>query len=109
MSQFKDTFQRQTLTGDPIAVGEVTITPESQALTLRWPRGGWVWNRPTAILVERDGETERVPIVDVTRQARWVMLGISALFSSIIVVQFLIQSARKKRLAPDPVCTKKER
>jgi hypothetical protein len=97
MSQFKDAFQYQTLLGDPITIGDVTITPQSQALTIRWPRGGWVWNRPVGVLVERDGQTERIPIVDVTRVAQWAMLSVSALCSIAIVGQFLIHSARKRR------------
>lgn len=97
MSQFKDAFQYQTLLGDPITIGDVTITPQSQALTIRWPRGGWVWNRPVGVLVERDGQTERIPIVDVTRVAQWAMLGVSALCSIAIVGQFLTHSARKRR------------
>jgi hypothetical protein len=97
MSRFKDTFQRQTLSGDPIAIGDVAITPQSQALTISWSRGGWVWNRPVAILVERGGKVERIPVVDVTRMAQWVMLGISVLFSICVVGRFLIRSARERR------------
>jgi hypothetical protein len=84
--------------GDPITIGDVTITSQSQALPIRWPRGGWVWNCPVAILVERDGETERIPMVDVTRVAQWAMLSVSALCSIIIVGQFLVHFARERRV-----------
>ena len=90
MSRFKDTFQYQTLLGDPITIGDLTITSQSQALTIRWPGGGWVWNRPVAILVERDGGTERIPIVDVTRVAQWAMLGVSVLCSILVMGQFVV-------------------
>jgi hypothetical protein len=96
MSRFQDRFQRQTVLGDPITIGDVTITPQSQALAIRWSGGGWVWNRPLAVLVERDGETERIPIVDVTRVAQWTLLGISALFSVFVVGRTLIKFRERK-------------
>jgi hypothetical protein len=70
MPRFEDMLRVQSLTGDPISVGGVTVTPQSQAIMVRWPKGGWVWNRPVAILVEREGKTERIPIVNVTRIAQ---------------------------------------
>jgi hypothetical protein len=53
--------------GTPRTVGELTVTPEARALIIRLPTGGFVWNRPTAVLVERRGRVERIPIHDVTR------------------------------------------
>ena len=47
--KLEDVFQWQTISGDPTTVGDVTVTPQSQALTIRWPYGGAVWNRPTAV------------------------------------------------------------
>jgi hypothetical protein len=87
MPRFKDMLRVQTLTGDPISAGGVTVTPQSQAIALRWPKGGWVWNRPLAVLVEREGETERIPIVNVTRIAQ---LGLYA-----FVIAFALR-ARKR-------------
>jgi hypothetical protein len=74
----KDIVHYQLETGSPITVEETTLTPQSQVLTVRWPNGGWVWNRPVAVLVEQDGEIERLPIVDVTRYAQlgFVAFGI---------------------------------
>jgi hypothetical protein len=69
-------FQRRTLSGEPVVVGGMTVTPQSQAVALRWPGGGWVWNRPVAVLVEQDGVTRRIPIVDVTRLAQLAFLGV---------------------------------
>jgi hypothetical protein len=58
------------------------VTPQSQALTVRWPRGGWVWNRPTAVLVERGGEERKsIPIVDVTRAAQLGLYGLGLVFA----------------------------
>jgi hypothetical protein len=77
MVRFRDMCRLQVVSGEPITVGETTITPQARVLAVRWPGGGWVWNRPHAVLVERRGRVERVPIVDVTRVARWAMLGVT--------------------------------
>jgi hypothetical protein len=53
-----------------VTVHDVTVTP-SRELVVRWPKSGLVWNRPTAVLVEQDGQTRRIPIVDVTRILGW--------------------------------------
>ncbi len=62
-------------------VGDTTLTPQSQVLTIRWPNGGWVWNRPVAVLVEQDGEVERLPIVDVTRYAQIGLIAFGLIFA----------------------------
>jgi hypothetical protein len=84
MPQLKDFIQLQTNTGDPQTIGEATITPQSQALIVRFPFGGFVWNRPVAVLVDRNGQIERIPIVDVTRIAQLSVLGLTLAFSIII-------------------------
>jgi hypothetical protein len=53
--QRNDLFQVQTVSSQPVTVGRITVTAQSQALIVRLPSGGFVWNRPTAIVVERDG------------------------------------------------------
>jgi hypothetical protein len=87
MARFKEMFQLQTASGNPVTVGDVTLTPQSQALIVRWPSGGFVWNRPAAILVERGGQTERIPIVDVTRIVQLGLLGFSWVFSIVVFVK----------------------
>jgi hypothetical protein len=84
MAQFKEILQWQTISGDKVTIGDVNVTPQSQALTIRWPHGGLVWNRPVAILVERGEQTERFPIVDVTRIVQLGLLGLSLVFSVVI-------------------------
>jgi hypothetical protein len=79
--------------GEEVTVGDVTLTPQSQALTIRWPNGGAVWNRPVAVLVERDGQTERIPVVDVTRIAQLVLLGLGFVLS----IASLTLSIRQRR------------
>jgi len=70
----------ETSSGDCVSVVELTVTPVSQALSVRWPHGGWVWNRPRAVLVGRDDSTERIPIVDVTRAAQVGLYALGVLF-----------------------------
>lgn len=93
MKRPKDIFKWQTISGDKVTVGDVTVTPQSQALTIRWPNGGLVWNRPAAVLVERGEQTERIPIVDVTRIAQLGLLGLSLVFTTMAIVL----SVRRRR------------
>jgi hypothetical protein len=93
MAGLKERLKWQRLSGDKITVGDVTVTPQSQALSVRWPNGGFVWNRPVAVLVQRGEETERIPIVDVTRMAQLGLLGLGVVFS----VVALMASVRGRR------------
>jgi hypothetical protein len=84
MMRLKEMLRWQTVSGDEVTVGDVTITPQSRALTIHWPYGGLVWNRPVDILVRRGEQTERIPIVDVTRMAQLGLLGLGLAFSMVI-------------------------
>jgi hypothetical protein len=61
---------------EPVTVGDVTVTPRARALVVRLPRGGFVWNRPSAVLVERAGEVRRIRVWDVTRILQLGLLGL---------------------------------
>jgi hypothetical protein len=95
MRRLKRIVQWQTVSGCPVTVDDVRLTPQSQSLTLCWPYGGWVWNRPVAILVERAGQTERIPIVDVTRTVQLGLLSCSLVFGMVTVV--LTKRRRRNR------------
>jgi len=82
----KDIIQYQTVSADPIVVGDTRVTPQSQALTIRLPFGGMVWNRPSAVLIERDDMTQHIPIVNVTRVVQIVLFGLILSFSAIITL-----------------------
>ncbi len=86
MSRLNDVIQWQTLSGEQVVVGDATLTPQAQALTIRWRNGGFVWNRPVAVLVERRGQTQRIPVVDVTRIAQFTLLGLTFIFSVITIM-----------------------
>jgi hypothetical protein len=79
MAGIGDVLEWKTVEGEPMSAGEVSLTPRSQALILRWPFGGFVWNRPVAVLVERAGRQERMRIVDATRIIQLGLLALVAL------------------------------
>jgi hypothetical protein len=88
-------FQWRTVTGEAVTAGGRTIRPQSRALTVRWPGGGFVWNRPVALLVQQGEDSERIPIVDLTRMTQWGLAGVGLIFSVLaLVVSFRERSAR---------------
>ena len=64
---------------EPVTLHDVTVTPRSRAVTIRLPNGGFVWNRPTAVVVERAGKARRIPIVDLTRMLQLGLFGLAVL------------------------------
>jgi hypothetical protein len=66
----------QDVAAGPVTVGDVTVTPRSRALVVRLPRGGFVWNRPSTVLVERAGHVRRIKVWDVTRILQLGLLGL---------------------------------
>ena len=68
-----------TRTGDAVAVGGVTVTPQARVLTLRLPFATLVWNRPVALLVRQHGRSTTLPIRDVPLLAQGALLGGAAL------------------------------
>jgi len=75
MQEKPEVWKIGTTTGQPVTVAGRTVVPEAQVVTLNTPFGGFVWNRPTAVHVEQDGQSERVPIVDVTRMTLLTLWG----------------------------------
>lgn len=93
MGKLGQVVQWRVRSGDRITVDGVAVTPQSRALTVRWSNGGLVWNRPVAVLVQQDGRTKRVPIVDVTLMVQWILFGFSLVFFAVM----LLLSARQRR------------
>lgn len=91
--RFKDVFQWQRISGQPLAVNGLTITPQSRALTIRLPFGGFVWHRPTSVVVEQNGQVKRLPIVDVTRM---LQLGLLVTSVGIVLAGWLVSRQRKE-------------
>ena len=92
MHRPKNGLQIAIQTGSPVEVGEYRLTPQSQSVSLRLPFGGFVYNRPVAVLVEKGENVERIPIVDVTRV---VLMGLAG-FSIIVALVFASRSMRRK-------------
>lgn len=66
----------KTTSGETVTAHGYAVTPQAQSLSIRHPFGGFVWNRPVAVLVEQDGVRQRIPILDLTRITQlfiWLM------------------------------------
>ena len=98
MPRLPDFIRLENTSAEPIVVGDTRLTPQAQALSVRFPFGGFVWNRPTAVLVESDDVTQRIPIVDVTRAAQIVLFGLVLTISVIITLLAAQQRARQRSL-----------
>lgn len=49
-------------------VGRVKAVPYQRAVLYRGKQVGWVWNKPSHLIVDQDGKAARVPIPDQTRR-----------------------------------------
>jgi hypothetical protein len=88
MMRLKDHIQVQTGVGQPVIAGDTIVTPQFQALIVRLPIGGFVWNRPTAVLVEQGGQIKRLPIRDITRITQLSLLGFGLVLSIVSLIKF---------------------
>jgi hypothetical protein len=63
--------------------GTMQLTPEAQAVVIRWPGGGMVWNRPRGvrILAPLGQATAFMPVRDVTRLLQVACYGLAAVFT----------------------------
>lgn len=99
----RESVRLDTLSGAELSRGRFTVTPVARSLTIgRLPAGAlegdgavffrWIW--PSAVLVTEDGQTSRVPIVDVTKRAQTaIALGAMVLLCGIC----MRTRARKER------------
>lgn len=61
-----NTLQWGKISGEPVTIEDVRLTPQSRVLSVRLPFGGFVWNHPSSVIVERAGKRETVAVPDVT-------------------------------------------
>ena len=80
MTHLQRFIQYQTRTGQPVTAGSTTVIPRSRALIVRWPFGGWVWNRPVSVTFQDGERSSRIPVVDLTRMVQLGLLGLAAIF-----------------------------
>lgn len=77
--QLKDVIVWKSESGNPLTVHGMTVTPQSRVLRVQLPFGGFVWNRPSAVLVQHNGRQEHIPIIDITRSVTISLLGATVL------------------------------
>lgn len=94
--RFKDLVQRQKVSGRSLSVNDFTLTPQSRVLIVRFPWSAFIWQRPTAMLIERNGQVKHLPIVDLTRS---IQLGLCGLGVVIITIVSFVQFSRRKEKA----------
>lgn len=72
-------LRRRRTNGKIGQVGSVLLTPQSEAVELITPWGGFVWNRPVSIVVAEGNQEHLKPIIDVTLWLSLVLAGITVL------------------------------
>jgi hypothetical protein len=83
MEDSQKIFRWKTQITEPTIINQQTIQLESQFLLIRLPFGGYVWHRPTAVLIGQPGNPTRISIKDPTRTALIVLACITFLFNLI--------------------------
>jgi hypothetical protein len=96
--QFKDVFRWQTTSSQPVVVDDITLTLQSRVVSLHLPTGGFVWSRPTVVLVGRNGQAVSLPIVDTTRLLQLGIFGLS-LAITLTIVRLVTFTQRKKKVS----------
>ena len=79
--------------GSPMPVGNSTITPVARSLVARWPGGGSVWSGPAAVIVEREGTTERIPIGNLNGR----ILGAMRLGAVTLIAAWIVRDRRRRK------------
>ncbi len=100
MAGLRDFIQLQTVSGPPLDVHGATVTPQAQALIVRFGKhGGLVWNRPVAVTVDTGQRTERIPIVDQTRIAQ-IVIFLNGMLVALIALALLRRAAQRRPPVP---------
>lgn len=74
----KSMLIQQTSAGEPVAMGDVTVYPVARSYRIDFPaaRGGIIWNKPLAVIVEdTQGSRQIIPVKDVTRRIQVAILA----------------------------------
>ncbi len=99
MPRLTDFIRLENTSAEPVIVGNTRVTPQARALVIQFPFGRFIWNRPTAVLVERDDASgaQRIPIVNVTRVSQIAVVGLIVAFS-VIITLLAGRRARPRRI-----------
>ena len=76
----KPGLQIRSQGGSVLSAGSVKAVPYQRAVLYRGKNFGWVWNRPSHLLVETEGRIDRIPIPDLTRRFQALFLGAGLIF-----------------------------
>jgi hypothetical protein len=86
MSSWIPSVQWGTKAGQPLITARGKVTPISSSLLVRFPFGGFVWNKPVAIDLEQGGHIQHLPVVDITRLAIMTMTGVGIVMSALAIL-----------------------
>ncbi|MCJ7535558.1 MAG: hypothetical protein WA997_11075 [Anaerolineales bacterium] len=92
----KKILVQQTSAGEPVEVNGLTVYPVARSYRINMPgaRGGIVWNRPLAVIVEdADGTRQILPVIDRTRQLQIAIF--SAGFIGTLLTWLIFRKSRK--------------
>ena len=92
----KKILVQQTSAGEPVVVNDLTVYPVARSYRVNMPgaRGGIVWNRPLAVIVEdTDGTRQILPVIDRTRQLQIAIF--SAGFIVTLLTWLIFRKSRK--------------
>jgi len=92
----KKIIVQQTSAGDPVEVNGLTVYPVARSYRVNMPgaRGGIVWNRPLAVIVEdTEGNRQILPVIDRTRQLQIAIF--SAGFIATLFTWLIFRKSRK--------------
>ena len=90
-------IETTTHAGPTVECGEYSAKLQSWTLVFSWPNGGWVWNRPRAIIVEKSGIQERIPIYAVTLLAQIALSLLMAASALSYVAPLIIQPIQRRK------------
>jgi hypothetical protein len=77
-------FTLKTVHAETTSIHGMEVTPEAQVLAVKLPVAGFAWNRPVAVRVGKDGQEQRIPIVDATRMAQLGIYAFAVLLTLIV-------------------------
>lgn len=79
--------------GVPLDISGREITPVARIISLRWPGGGFTWNRPVAVEVRQGNTVRRLPVRDMTSRVTLTIV-LSGLALATLAARFLTKRRR---------------
>ena len=81
MAKISDFIKWETNATQSQNINGSSLQLESKVLSIQFPGGEYVWNRPTAVYINKGNQTTRIPITDTTRNTLWIISGTTILIS----------------------------